>query len=76
MEGLTATSSGAAAQFDTPQPDRLLADSATTFSQQIFDIAITEVESIVEPDSVGNYVERGAVALTNFHRLFLPISAC
>jgi hypothetical protein len=39
-----------------PQADRLPSDDDSPFSQDIFDIAVTEVESIVEPNGIGNDV--------------------
>ena len=53
--------------LDTPQPDRLSAGSDAPFSQEIFDIAMDEVESIIEPDSVGNDVWWKPVSLVSIH---------
>ncbi len=33
----------------TPQPNSFITDGDSTFSQQIFDISMTEVKSIIEP---------------------------
>ena len=37
-----------------PQPNRFITDFDATFSQKIFDIAVTEIESMVEPDGILN----------------------
>jgi hypothetical protein len=44
-------------------------------SQEIFDIPVAEVESIVEPDGVGNDIRRESVALICSHRPILAILA-
>ena len=51
------------AEFYAPKPDRFSAHSDATFSEEIFNIAVAEIESIIEPDCVGNYIERESVAL-------------
>jgi hypothetical protein len=38
-------------KLDTPEPDRCAADDNSSFSQQIFDVSMTEVEPEIEPDS-------------------------
>ena len=42
------------AEFNTPEADGLAADSDASLSEQVFDIAMTQIESVVEPDSVAN----------------------
>jgi hypothetical protein len=59
-------------ELDTPQAYRLSADCDTSFSEGIFDIAMTEVESVVEPDGVADDVGRESVALISIHELILP----
>jgi hypothetical protein len=46
--------------FDTPQADRFPGKDDVSFGQDIFDIAVTEVEAIVEPDGIGNDIGWGA----------------
>ena len=46
------TSSIPGTKFVTPQPDGFIADDDTSFSQKIFDIPMTEIESMIEPDGV------------------------
>lgn len=36
------------AKFDTPQADRFAADRDTSIRKQIFDISVTQIESIVQ----------------------------
>ena len=43
-------------EFDTPQPDGFIADSDASFCQEIFDITVAEIESIVEPNCVADDV--------------------
>ena len=44
------TSSVLGSKLDVPQPDRFIADDKPSFSQQIFDISMTEIESMIESD--------------------------
>jgi hypothetical protein len=41
-------------EFDAPEADRFAADSDASLSKEIFDIAVAQIEAIVEPDGVGN----------------------
>jgi hypothetical protein len=54
------SSGGYRTKLDEPQADCLSADGNTSLCQEALDIAMTEVESIVKPDSVGNDVRWGA----------------
>ena len=47
-----------------------VADLDGAFSQEVFNITVTKIESIVEPDSVADDVWRKSVALVCIH---LPI---
>jgi hypothetical protein len=38
------------AEFDTPQPDRLVAHRNTTRGQKILDIAAAQIEAMIEPE--------------------------
>ena len=42
------------AEFNTPETDCFAADSDAPLGQRIFDIAVTLVRAIAEPDGVGN----------------------
>jgi hypothetical protein len=63
------------AELDTPETDCLSADGDATFSEEVFDISMAEIDSIVEPDSIGNDVGREAVALVCIHRRILVVTA-
>ena len=50
-------------EFDAPQADCFAGYSDATFSEQIFNIPMAKIESIVEPDGIRNDVRRESVAL-------------
>ena len=58
-------------ELDAPQPDRLPGDENTPFSEQIFDISVAQVESVVEPDGIADDVRWESVALVGVHGLIL-----
>ncbi|MFT6366732.1 MAG: hypothetical protein ACJARI_002186 [Bacteroidia bacterium] len=58
-----------------PESDRFSADTDAAFSKEIFDIGMAEVEAMLQPDSVGNYVWRESVALVCIHSPIPPIWA-
>jgi hypothetical protein len=60
-------------KFDTPEADRFSVDSDASFGEQIFDVAVTEVESIIESDSIGNNIGRKSVTLISIHGPSLSI---
>tara|TARA_B110000238_G_scaffold152177_1_gene164315 strand:+ start:199 stop:465 length:267 start_codon:yes stop_codon:yes gene_type:complete len=47
-------------EFDTPETDCFSADDDASFCEEIFNIAMTEVEAIITPDGVGNDIWWGA----------------
>ena len=47
-------------EFYTPETDCFTADGDASFGQEIFNIAVAGVKSIVEPDGVGNDIQWGA----------------
>ena len=49
-------------EFDTPEADRLTGYNNASLGEQIFDIAVTQIEAIVEPDSIGNDIRWGRLA--------------
>jgi hypothetical protein len=59
------------AEFDAPETYRLAIDCDATFSEEIFDVAVTEIESVVKPDGVGNDIWRESVAFVCIHPLVL-----
>jgi len=50
------------AEFDAPQADRLVADRNTTLGHKILDVAAAQIEAMIEPDNVLNYLRRESVA--------------
>ena len=80
VEGITVSAMSAfqssgieRAELDTPQTDRFPSHDDPTFSQEIFDIPVAQVEAILEPDSVGNDTRRESVAFVGIHRPILSI---
>ena len=49
-------------EFDTPQPDRLVTDPNTTLGHKVLDVAAAQIEAMIEPDNVLNYLRRESVA--------------
>ena len=45
------------------------------FSEKVFDISVAEIESVVEPDGIGNDIWREAVAFVCVHRPIVSIMA-
>jgi hypothetical protein len=62
-------------KFDTPESNRFTADSYASLGQEILDIPVTEIESIVEPDCVGNDIWRKTMAFICIHPPILLKSA-
>ena len=67
IEGITVApmlwfqSSGAdGAEFDAPEADRFPGDDDATLSQEVFDVAVAQFESVIGPDSIGNDIGWGA----------------
>ena len=61
-------------ELDTPEAYRFSGYSDASFGEQIFNIAMAEVETIVEPDSVADDVRWESVALVSIHAPILSIS--
>ena len=51
-----------------------MADGYASLSQKIFYIAVAEIETVVEPDGIGNNVRWESVAFVSIHAPILPIS--
>ena len=58
-----------------PETDGFTADSDAAFSEEIFDIPMAEVESVVEPNSVGDDIRRESMAFVCIHEPIVSISA-
>ena len=54
-----------------PEPDGFTADSDASFSEEILDVAVTQVESIVEPHGVADDFRRESVTLVGIHPAIL-----
>lgn len=59
-------------ELDAPETDSFSADRDPTLRQQIFDIAMTEIESVVEPDSIADDIWRESMSLVGIHLPILP----
>ncbi|MFT5044684.1 MAG: hypothetical protein ACI8UP_001653 [Porticoccaceae bacterium] len=46
-------------KLDTPETNRTSADTDSSFSEEIFDVAVTQVESAVQPNCVTDDIWRG-----------------
>ena len=68
------SSSVKGSELDTPKPDGLMADGDTSFSEQIFNISVAEVELVVEPDGIGDDIRRESMSLLGIHPAILAIS--
>tara|TARA_R110001599_G_scaffold351965_1_gene585331 strand:+ start:20126 stop:20428 length:303 start_codon:yes stop_codon:yes gene_type:complete len=62
-------------EFDTPETNRFLGYGDASFSQEILNIAMTQIEAIVQPNCVTNYVGWKSVAFVGVHFLMLTFSA-
>ena len=58
-------------EFDAPEADRFSGYSATPLGEQVFDIAMAEIEPVVEPDGITDDVGWKSVALIGIHQLIL-----
>ena len=59
-------------ELDAPETDCLSADGDATFSQEIFNISMTEIEAIVEPSGVGNDIGWESVTFISILSPILP----
>ena len=60
-------------EFDAPQPDGFVADGDATFSEQVFNIPMTQIESIVEPNRIANDIWRESVSFISILETILAI---
>ena len=58
-------------ELDTPETDCFTADGDASFSEEIFNIAVAEIKSIVEPDGVADDIGRKSVTFIGIHPLIL-----
>ena len=60
------TSSILGPELVTPQPDRFITDVDATLSKQVFDISMTEIESMIEPHRISNNFRWKSVPLISY----------
>ena len=58
-------------EFDTPEADRFSGYSDASFSEQVFNIAVAEIEAEVQPYGVADDLWREAVSFVGIHRPIL-----
>ena len=63
-------------KLDAPEADRFPSDDDASFSQEVFDITVAEVEAVVEPDGVGGDVSWESVPFVGIHGTILAILGC
>jgi hypothetical protein len=54
-------------KLDAPKADGFVTDRYATFSQEIFDIAVAEVESVVQPDLIADDIGWESVTFVGIH---------
>jgi hypothetical protein len=62
-------------ELDAPRADGFATDGDTSFSEKVFNIPMTQIEAIIEPDGVGDDIGREPVTLVSSHAPILSISA-
>ena len=60
-------------EFDAPEADRFATDGDASLGQNIFDISVAQIESVVQPDSIRNDIWRESVSLVSTHPPILSI---
>ncbi len=63
------------AELDAPEPNRFTADNDATFCQQVFEITVTPIESVVQPEGMADNVRRKLMALVYSHPPILAVKA-
>jgi len=61
------------AEFDAPEADRFVRDGNASFSESIFDISMTHIESVIDPYRVADDCRRESMSLVSIHRPILAI---
>jgi len=62
------------AELAAPKSDRFVANEHASLSEQIFNISMAKVESVVETDGMADNIGRESVAFIGIHSPILPIS--
>ena len=60
--------------IENAEGDDFATDNGASFSDNIFDIPVAEIETIVEPDGVTDDVRRKSVTFIGIHPEILPSS--
>jgi hypothetical protein len=60
-------------EFDAPQPDRFSANGDASLGQEVLNIAMAQVEFVVEPDRVRNDIWWESVSFIGIHPPILAI---
>jgi hypothetical protein len=63
------------AELDTLEADGFATDGDASLSQKVFNITVAEIEAIVQPNGVRNYVRWESVAFVCVHRPIVSITA-
>ena len=61
-------------ELDAPETDRFSRHSDASFSEQVLNITMTEIEAKIKPDGIGNNIRWESVAFVCVHEPILPIS--
>lgn len=61
-------------ELDASKTDSFSGYSDAAFGNEVFDIALTEIESAIEPNGIENDIWRESVTPTSVHAPILPIS--
>jgi hypothetical protein len=62
-------------KLDAPKTDSFSGYSDAAFGKEVFDIALAEIESVIEPNGIGNHIWRESVTRISIYAPILPISA-
>ena len=62
-------------ELDAPEPDGLVADGDAALREQIFNISVAQVKSVVQPDGIAYDIGRESVAFISAHPPILAIWA-
>ncbi len=56
------------AELDAPEPNALIADGDSSLGEQVFNITMTEIESVVQPDCLADDFGGESMTLVCIHR--------
>ncbi len=57
-------------KLDAPEADRFATNTNSPFGQEVFDVSMTEIEPVVEPDRVNDDLRRKPVSFVDVHRQY------